>query len=309
MNQKYLDILDLFHKLYINIIDKLYSESYEVDKFAFPFYLLENCDITFAINDTDFFNTYKVLFIVSLKIEDLHVTKEVELSDLFNKKELQEISSGLEFKNRIKSRLGLGKTIFTYTLYDADFKGNDIYNSIYDEFLKHEILFYRESYFNLMRSKNSVLSKIQYNQRYQFSKYDIKDIISYFEAKNKDDSEQLSILFEQAMFCYESNKYLASAACIGVAIEELCVLILEECGFDEGFRHRNTSIIELGGIMRSKGIITRRTSSVINAASVIRNSVSHTSSGFVSSIQTETLIATFKNIFESYIVYKQNLTE
>lgn len=102
MKEDYINILSVFNKLYVNIIDNLYMENYEVDKFAFPFYQIENCDITFVVNDTDYFTKSAVYFITSIKLDEIHVKKEILVSEIFNKNELQGFSSGFDFKKNYR---------------------------------------------------------------------------------------------------------------------------------------------------------------------------------------------------------------
>lgn len=171
-------------------------------------------------------------------------------------------------------------------------------------FLKREISEYLRKYDKIQNQRNKSLSLRQYSQRYHYSWYDIDYIINYFDEDSRD---QLVTIFEQAMFCFEHSKYLASAACIGVGIEELCLLILENLGFSDDIRNKNTTIVELGGILRRKGVINRRISSILVASSIIRNSISHTSTGYVSATQVYILISTFKQLFDSFLDYTSKL--
>ena len=295
----------LLHELYTDIIDRLYKENYLVNPSAYPFYEIQNCDLTIVYNDTEYFRSFEASFLVSIKNEEFSRVREINIGDYLNKQDMQDFSNEYDLLDQLSIKLNLGINVIQLKLGDSlvslIVKKDDVIMSI----LNREILRFREEFNRVNRLRNDELSKREYSERYQFTKYSIEDIIHYFRKGNNDNAEQLEILFEQSMFCYEHNKFLAAAACIGVAIEELCLLILEECGFDDGFRGRNTSIVELAGIMRSKGIITRRLSSVLVAASVIRNSISHASSGYVSAIQTDMLIASFKNLFESYLDYKE----
>lgn len=299
-----LSIFDIIHEVYVNIIDQSYNENYISNTIAYPFYTRENCDLTIVINDTNYFEDVPALLFISLKKEDVNKELLENLTNLVTTKDIQNFSNHLDIKRAIIEKLNFGVIISFHILNDGLLSLINKKNSYIKNLITRDILSYREKHSRIMNSKNSMLSKKAYNDRYQFSKYDIDDAINYFGTSSKENTMQLETLFEQAMFCFEHNKFLASAACVGVAIEELCVLILEDCGFDENIRHKNTSIIELGGILRGKGIITRRTSSVLVASSVIRNSISHASSGFVSAVQTENLIATFKYLFEQYLNYK-----
>lgn len=299
-----LSIFDVIHSVYVNIIDQSYKESFISNPNAYPFYDCNNCDLTIIINDTDFFIDSPALLFVSLKKEEDKKSMIDKLSNILSKSEIQSFSNFHELKNATIERLNIGEVLIYHTLTEGLLRLINVNNSYLRSIIVRDILGFREKYTRIMNTKNAALSKKAFNDRYQFSKYDINDAIKYFGMVNKDNAAQLETLFEQAMFCFEHNKFLASAACVGVAIEELCVLILEDCGFDENIRHKNTSIIELAGILRTKGIITRKTSSLLVASSVIRNSVSHASSGFVSAVQTENLIATFKYLFELYLIYK-----
>lgn len=295
-------LVSSFRRIFREIINEYFEDRYLNNQNAFPLYDKDNHSVYIIEDDLGVFE-HKYSLIFCLKKCEQESDFNLFTSSFYSKSEIAELSSLYFASREILDRISAGEIIFSQVLTDSSLEVISRSPEIMRDQIRIKINDYRIKYDEIMRKDNANLSLKKYEERYQFSRYDIKEVISYFDKE----SEQLTALFEQAMFCYEHNKFLASAACAGVAIEELCVLILEDQGMDDSIRKKNTTIVDLGGILRNKGIITRRISSRLNAAAIIRNSVSHTSSGYASAIDTDLLIQTFKILFEEYIQYKNRM--
>lgn len=152
-----------------------------------------------------------------------------------------------------------------------------------------------------LESYNRIMSKpvgsFHLMQSYKYTRIDLEDISIYFE------SSQLTALFNEAIFCYENHCYLASAATLGVALEEICSLILLKnlLEKDKG-KIKDKTLFLLNKMLEDEKIIDNRMFDRIRNGAILRNLAAHTSSGYVVQSDCDGIITVIKALFDDYIL-------
>lgn len=122
--------------------------------------------------------------------------------------------------------------------------------------------------------------------------YTILDFEEIIQRVNDDD---FSYQINEAIAAYDNSLFLACASTLGVAVETLCLALLDKHGI-EYESEDPTMIGRLTNILKTNNIIDRRMKNRLMQAYSTRNMVSHSNKGYVVSNDCHSLFATIHSL-------------
>ena len=276
---------------YSTIIHENFPKAFEENREAFKLLDLNECDVFyFQASPPFYFDAYLLIF-EGFGNTNLLNTKDISIDTV-------KLLTGTDELDLLQNYIHYNYDIKSDYIYD-DKASLHIIKSHLDEVNKDDWL---------SSSKNKALLAVQRHARkfiehidkpiseytkdyykYKFTEIDFTDLINYL----KDPDFEFTI--NESLSCYEKSLYLAATGTAGVALENLCNIILIKKGIsipDE----ESTEIGYLTNELKRNDIIDRRMKKRIMNAASLRNLASHTNTGRMIREDTKYVYQTILNL-------------
>ncbi|EUJ46195.1 hypothetical protein [Listeria fleischmannii] len=130
-----------------------------------------------------------------------------------------------------------------------------------------------------------------------FSLDSIDDLLSQI------DDEDFTYQLKEATQAYDHNLFLAAAATYSVALETLCLLILEKETHTDINQLDSTELGYISNLLKKQSVISKKDKERIMATSKIRNFSSHSNIGINTQNDCDLLVATIEYLINKFFTH------